>query len=292
MTTTLPLWPATALALGALLRATGAEVLWSSPAFVLVLDPGTGRYGVREARHLDSHYAQAALAVVGSIADCAWVLEQMTWAPTLAEAGCLLPPGQSLLHQLLRTPGADATLLRTARQVAERLPADTPVLDQVAAIAALTGDPRLAEQHAAMVKFEEGAEARAYTQLRHLTFPWLSKHAVNDLVGGTGDSEVKVAALGRAAKIRHRVSQSVWALSSLVFVLSTLLGPSVPSMAGRLALGLAAAAVFVLGALVLPRRMYWQQQVLRDWVDELRGSPTCKVRERGYAGVEAGSSLL
>jgi len=284
-----------------LLSAAGLDVLEAGES-PLVLEPWTGLYGVltpesvRAWHHRRDEELTGYWYWEGEVAFCEFAAELIAlldWAHTPAEAEAMLPPGQSLLRQLLRTPGADVALLRTARQVAEHLPAGTPVMDQVAAIAALTGDPRLAEQHAAMVRSEKEAESRACAQLRHQTFPWLGEADATNLADGDGESETRVAALRRAAKLSHRVRLGAWALGILFYILVTRavtshVTPEFAQAAFALSLNLA----YLLGVTKLSALIYAHRTRLTDWAGKIEQDPTCKVRERGYAGVEAGSCLL
>ena len=282
----------------ALLVAVGLEFLSDPPVgMVIPSDPPAVLYDT------DSHL----IGVLGGSGDmlralgwvgyqqpderAAWLIGQVLWVATPLELEALLPPGQSLIHQLLRTPGADAALLRTAHQVAEHLPADAPVLDPVAAIAALTEDPRLAEQHAAMVASELDARNRALSQLRRLTLPWMAEATAANLVDGVGDADTGVAALRRGAKGNHYAETAAWlGLCPIQYALL---------VAGSAHIhGPAVIAVWLLAAwnvrtcVRLVTFLSARQSLLGTWASRVSADPGCKVRERGYAGVEAGSSLL
>ena len=277
-----------------LMTASGLEVLSASP--VLLYDAPSRLFGVlgdalaRPARG-------ATLRELGWVAfqqpagRASWLIGQVVWVSALSAVEPLLAPKQDLLRQLLRTPGVDADLLRTAARVAEHLPADTPVLDQVAAIAALTGDPRLAEQHAAMVQSELNARDRAFSQLRGLTVPRMDRATAADLVDGVGDPGARVAALRRGAKGNHYAETAAWlGLCPIQYALIVAGSAHIHGAAVLAVWLLAAGNVWVCAKLAV--RLSARQSLLGTWASRVGADPACKVRERGYAGVEVGSSLL
>jgi len=144
-----------------------------------------------------------------------------------------------------------------------------------------------------MVQYEREAEARARVQLRHLTFPWLGGADATSLTDGTGEGTAKAAALRRAAKLGHRVRLGAGALGVLFYILAsrTLTAHVTPEFA-QAAFMLSLNLTYLLGVMKLRALIYAPRTRLTDWADKIEQDPTCKVRERGYAGVEEGSCLL
>ena len=178
-----------------LLTAAGLEVLWAEP--ILVRDPGTGLYGC-----LTAGLPTGLPYRTGAVYYTARMISDMTWATTTRDACADLPVGRRrdlFYHLTASTAPIPDAAMRTAQLMLHGLPSRTPVVDQVAALAALTEDPAVADLHAHLAARPGGRDDTA----RWLRTAGVKPDVAKNLADSAGDVEPKLAALTKAA---HRVS--------------------------------------------------------------------------------------